>query len=68
MAVRKVVVVPYRNEWVELFNKGKQEIIEIVQPNEIVIHHIGSTSVSGLSAKPIIDILAEVDDIRTLDQ
>jgi len=32
------------------------------------IHHIGSTSVPGLSAKPIIDILLEVSDINELDR
>ena len=65
---RKVEVVSYRNEWVEMYNKGSQEILEIVQPNEVVVHHIGSTSIPDLSAKPIIDILAEVDDIKILDQ
>lgn len=29
------------------------------------IHHIGSTAVAGLEAKPIIDILAGVDDLET---
>lgn len=33
----------------------------------VSVHHIGSTSVPGLSAKPIIDILVEVTDINELD-
>ncbi|WP_367278178.1 GrpB family protein [uncultured Photobacterium sp.] len=34
----------------------------------ITLHHIGSTLVPGLSAKPTIDILAEVDDLFYFDQ
>ncbi|MEN4708334.1 GrpB family protein, partial [Pantoea agglomerans] len=32
------------------------------------VHHIGSTSVPGLSAKPVIDMLLEVSDINELDK
>ncbi|WP_425590292.1 GrpB family protein [Fictibacillus sp. B-59209] len=32
------------------------------------IHHIGSTSIPGLAAKPIIDILTGVQDIEGVDQ
>ncbi len=32
------------------------------------IHHIGSTSIPGLVAKPIIDILTGVQDIDGVDQ
>ncbi len=35
---------------------------EIVQ-----IHHIGSTSIEGIYAKPIIDILVEVENINNVD-
>jgi len=38
--------------------------IGFLDPN---IYHIGGTSVPGLSAKPIIDILIEVDDVSSLD-
>lgn len=68
MEERKVEVVPYRSEWVELFNQEKQKIIKRIKPHEVILYHIGSTSIPGLSAKPIIDILAEVDDITTFDQ
>jgi GrpB-like predicted nucleotidyltransferase (UPF0157 family) len=33
----------------------------------IAVHHIGSTAVPGLAAKPIVDILVEVTDFRALD-
>ena len=37
--------------------------------NEILaVHHIGSTSVQGLKAKPIIDIMLVVKDINVVDK
>lgn len=36
-------------------------------PGLIAIHHIGSTSVAGLPAKPIIDLLPEFESIEALD-
>jgi GrpB-like predicted nucleotidyltransferase (UPF0157 family) len=34
----------------------------------VAIHHIGSTAIAGLPAKPIIDVLLEVKDIERLDR
>ncbi|WP_462412108.1 GrpB family protein [Neobacillus sp. Marseille-QA0830] len=68
MSARRVEVVPYRSEWVELFQKESQRIKSIFVSHEVIIHHIGSTSVPGLSAKPIIDLLAEVRDITIFDE
>ncbi len=36
--------------------------------NVVAIHHIGSTAIPGIYAKPIIDILVEVKDIAIVDQ
>jgi GrpB-like predicted nucleotidyltransferase (UPF0157 family) len=33
----------------------------------VAVHHIGSTAIPGICAKPIIDILLEVDDIQMLE-
>lgn len=68
MAVRKVEVVPYNSTWTELFQKETQKLTEVMEPYEIVFHHIGSTSVPGLGAKPIIDLLAEAEDILNFDR
>ena len=53
----KVEVVKYRSEWREEFEAEAEKIIEILGDETIAIYHIGSTSVEGLSAKPIIDIM-----------
>lgn len=66
--MRKVEVVPYSAEWPSLY-EAEAEVIAAIMGDELVrIHHIGSTAVPGLHAKPIIDMLAEVCDIGSLDK
>lgn len=45
-----------------LFEREKERILKILKDKALMIEHIGSTSVSGLMAKPIIDILLVVED------
>ncbi|HCQ89504.1 MAG TPA: hypothetical protein DIU45_06820, partial [Clostridium sp.] len=45
-----------------------KKIKEILGKELIEIHHIGSTSVENLKAKPIIDIMPVVHDIEKVDQ
>ncbi len=67
--MKKIVeVVPYNSEWPEIFAAEAERIKRALGSNCIVIHHIGSTSVPGLSAKPIIDMLPVVRDIQEVDQ
>jgi GrpB-like predicted nucleotidyltransferase (UPF0157 family) len=61
--MRKVEVIKYNKKWINSFKTEKIVLNKIFQDNIINIHHIGSTSIPGLSAKPIIDILIEVKDI-----
>lgn len=63
-----VEVVPYNHEWPQMFEIEAKLIKNALGDNCIVIHHIGSTAVPGLSAKPIIDILPVVKDILQVDQ
>jgi GrpB-like predicted nucleotidyltransferase (UPF0157 family) len=55
---RRIKVVPYDPAWPAQFEKEAEELRGIFGPALVSIHHIGSTSVPGLSAKPVIDILA----------
>ncbi|WP_234813431.1 GrpB family protein, partial [Bacillus mycoides] len=52
----KVFLVPWSEEWEFEFSKEKQLIEEHIGKYILAIHHIGSTSIPHLSAKPIIDI------------
>jgi len=65
--VRIIEVVPYNPKWPQLFEVEAALIKKALGDNCIAIHHIGSTSVPGLSAKPIIDILPVVKDILEVD-
>jgi GrpB-like predicted nucleotidyltransferase (UPF0157 family) len=54
---RKVELVPYDPEWQREYERVAAEIMESCGPHVVEIHHIGSTSVPGLPAKPIIDVM-----------
>lgn len=58
----KIVLMPYTDEWPVLFEREKERIKSCLGPEALEIHHVGSTSVPGLSAKPIIDIVLTVKD------
>lgn len=60
--MKKIEVVPYSEEWPRLYQAEVQAIAAVLGDNLVSIHHIGSTSVPGLAAKPKIDIVAEVKD------
>ena len=64
---RKVKVVPHDSNWSKLLKAEADEIAAILGQEVIAIHHIGSTAIPNISAKPIIDILVEVHNIEEID-
>lgn len=64
---RVIEVVDYDPNWINKYESEKLLLSKIIGSNAINIEHIGSTSVLGLSAKPIIDILIEVAVLTDLD-
>lgn len=62
-----VVVTEYDPLWPEKFQAEEERIQEILGKNCMEVHHIGSTSVPGLAAKPIIDIMPVVKDLEAVD-
>ena len=65
--MRTIEVVDYRPEWEKMFQEEEKKIRKILGKNCIAVYHIGSTSVRGLPAKPIIDIMPVVKDISLVD-
>jgi GrpB-like predicted nucleotidyltransferase (UPF0157 family) len=57
-----VTVVPYDPRWAALFDEASLEIAHALGPAILAVHHVGSTSVRGLHAKPILDILVSIPD------
>jgi len=66
--IRQVQVVPYDPDWPRSFQAEADEIRVTWGQEVVAIHHIGSTAVPGMSAKPIIDILVEVHYIGKIDE
>ena len=64
---REVKVVDYLHEWKQLFQQESQVLNEIFGDIVIDIYHIGSTAIPEIKAKPIIDILIEVNEIKKVD-
>ena len=56
MRTKHVVVLPYDKKWKQNFVEIKNELAQALGELAISIEHVGSTSVEGLAAKPIIDI------------
>jgi GrpB-like predicted nucleotidyltransferase (UPF0157 family) len=54
--MRTILVVPYDPAWPVEFEKIKCELEAVLEGSFLSIEHVGSTSVPGLWAKPIIDI------------
>lgn len=65
---RQVEIVPYDFSWPVQFEELAAELNAAFGELLVTVHHIGSTSVTGLVAKPIIDMLPEVSDISHVDQ
>ncbi|MGB4192002.1 MAG: GNAT family N-acetyltransferase [Rickettsiales bacterium] len=59
----KIEIAPYNPEWPLEFKLEAIKIKQALGSNCLCIHHIGSTSIPNLSAKPIIDIIPVVKDI-----
>jgi len=55
---RPITIVPYNPSWPVFYEREKRRILQVIGECVVDIDHIGSTAVPGLSAKPIIDIMA----------
>ncbi|HEX9915444.1 MAG TPA: GrpB family protein [Candidatus Bathyarchaeia archaeon] len=63
----RVVIVDYNPEWPRLFEEEKLRLRAALGSCAGSIEHMGSTSVPGLGAKPIIDIMVGVRDRAEAD-
>ncbi|MGG2018037.1 GrpB family protein [Bacillus sp. S10(2024)] len=64
---KPVVIEEYTPNWALQFKEEQQMIKNSIGDTAISIEHIGSTSVEGLSAKPILDIMVGVRDLNDID-
>lgn len=50
----------YNPDWEKQFEYERNRIVDVLGDKVVAIEHIGSTSIMGLEAKPIIDIMVGV--------
>ena len=67
MAAKHVVVLPNDEAWAQNFLSIKDKVQSSLGNLSLGIEHVGSTSVPGLSAKPIIDIGVIIRDYSLFD-
>ena len=64
---RIIEVLPYEPDWIGLFATEAGLLRRVFGREVVAIHHIGSTSIPGMKAKPVIDILLEVRVLERVD-
>lgn len=63
----RIVVVAHDPAWKSEFEEEAKRISRVLEDRVSRLHHIGSTAIPGIFAKPVIDILMEVENIAELD-
>ena len=66
MVTRHVVVEPYDENWKRDFERIAAELTDALGETAPAVEHVGSTSVPGLAAKPVIDIDVVIRDREAL--
>jgi GrpB-like predicted nucleotidyltransferase (UPF0157 family) len=59
---RPLVVVEYDPAWPAQFERLRARLVAALGPRALAVEHVGSTSVPGLAAKPVIDVDLVVAD------
>lgn len=63
----KIRLSDFNGNWAQMFHDESQ-FLKTIFGNEIIkFEHFGSTSVKGLKAKPVIDMMCIVQDIEKID-
>jgi GrpB-like predicted nucleotidyltransferase (UPF0157 family) len=62
-----IAVVAYTSTWPTEFSHEAARLRSVIADEALAIEHIGSTAVAGLAAKPIIDVMIGVADLRVSD-
>jgi len=67
LKVGTVVLEEYNSKWKEMYKKEEKILKELLKDNVIEIKHVGSTSIEGLCAKSIIDIMVTVKELNSVE-
>jgi GrpB-like predicted nucleotidyltransferase (UPF0157 family) len=64
---RTIELTPYSPNWPTKFELEAQQLVKVFGDLLISIHHIGSTAIPGIKAKPIIDIMVVVQELEKVE-
>ncbi len=64
---RRYTVETYTPAWAKRYLRIQQYLEHIFQNRIVKVHHVGSTSIPNMAAKPIIDVLIIVDNLSKLE-
>ena len=62
-----VRLLPHDPKWAEQSSREAARLLEAAGTAIVAVDHIGSTAIPGISAKPIIDLMAVAPDLETLE-
>jgi GrpB-like predicted nucleotidyltransferase (UPF0157 family) len=63
-----VEIVEHDPTWADRFEAERERLAPVFDAHAVAIEHIGSTSVPGLSAKPIVDVLVGLRKLELTDE
>ena len=63
----KVEVVPHDPLWRDAFEAEAKQVAAALGEMVVAVHHIGSTAIPNIYAKPVVDLLVEIGDITEVD-
>jgi len=63
----RVEIVPYSADWPMTARREIEQLTDALGPVHAGVHHIGSTSIPDLAAKPILDLMLVAVDISRID-
>jgi GrpB-like predicted nucleotidyltransferase (UPF0157 family) len=63
----KVEVVPHNPQWRDAFEAEAKQVAAALGEHVVAVHHIGSTAIPNIYAKPVVDLLVEIRDITEVD-
>ncbi len=64
----KIYMVPHDPEWRQEFEREAAQITAVLGGGVVTVHHIGSTAIPGIYAKPVLDMLLVVQNHAELDE
>lgn len=66
--MRSIKLVTHDPDWARLYEDEVARLCLLLSKLVVSTHHIGSTAINGIKAKPVIDILIEVTCLRDLEK